>query len=116
MTTPAPPYESAITAEEYRTLVDCKYRGNITGWALVDEHSGIRGWHQQIPGNPTWSDRHSAMRGLIPDSSRQPKNQRTDKGNAQAKNAAVTISIIKRKAFLLPNWRAVGRPSRAPIR
>jgi len=71
MTTPAPPYESAITAEEYRTLVDCKYRGNITGWALVDEHSGIRGWHQQIPGNPTWSDRHSAMRGFIPDSIRR---------------------------------------------
>jgi len=71
MTTPAPPYESAITAEEYRTLVDCKYRGNITGWALVDEHSGIRGWHQQIPGDPTWSDRHSAMRGFIPDSSRR---------------------------------------------
>jgi len=71
MTTPAPPYESAITAEEYRTLVDCKYRGNITGWALVDEHSGIRGWHQQIPGNPTWSDRHSAMRGFIRDSGRR---------------------------------------------
>ena len=71
MTTPAPPYESAITAEKYRTLVDCKYRGNITGWALVDEHGGIRGWHQQIPSDPTWSDRHSAMRGLIPDSSRR---------------------------------------------
>jgi hypothetical protein len=71
MTTPAPPYESAVTAEEYRTLVNCKYRGNITGWALVDEHGGIRGWPQQIPGDPTWSDRHSAMRGLISDSSRR---------------------------------------------
>ena len=70
MTTRASQYESAITAEEYRDLVDCKYRGNITGWALVDEHGGVRGWHQQIPGDPTWSDRHSAMRGFIPDSSR----------------------------------------------
>jgi hypothetical protein len=26
----ASPYESAITAEEYRALADCKYRGNIT--------------------------------------------------------------------------------------
>ena len=44
---------------------------NITGWALVDEHGGVRGWHQQIPGDPTWSDRHSAMRGFIPDSGRR---------------------------------------------
>jgi len=71
MTAPASPYESAITAEEYRDLVDRRYRGNITGWALVEEHGGVRGWHQQIPGDPTWSDRHSAMRGFIPDSSRR---------------------------------------------
>jgi hypothetical protein len=72
MTTHASQYESAITAEEYRTPVDCKYRGNITsGSALVDEHGGVRGWHQQIPGDPTWSDRHSAMRGFIPDSRRR---------------------------------------------
>src|SRR6478672_7993371 len=67
MTTPAPPYESAITAEEYRALVDCKYRGDITGWALVDEHGDVRGCHPQIPGDPTWRDRHRAMRGFIPD-------------------------------------------------
>ena len=64
MTTRASQYESAITAEEYRALVDCKYRANVTGWALVDEHGGVRGWHQQIPGDPRWSDRHSAMRGF----------------------------------------------------
>lgn len=71
MTTRASQHESVITTEEYRALIDCKYRGNITGWALVDEHGGVRGWHQQIPGDRTWSDRHSAMRGFIPDSGRR---------------------------------------------
>ena len=69
MTTRASQYESAITAEEYRALVDCNV--NITGWAHVDEHGGVRGWHPQIPGDPTGSDRHSTLRGFIPDSGRR---------------------------------------------
>jgi hypothetical protein len=71
MTTRGSQCESAVTAEEYKALVDCKYRGDCTGWALVDEHGDVRGWHQQIPGDATWSDRHGAMRGFIPDHRRR---------------------------------------------
>ncbi|MNF92409.1 hypothetical protein D3C84_750530 [compost metagenome] len=44
----------------------------------------------------------------MPDSRRQPKNQLTDNGNAQAKNARVTASIIRRRAVLLEVRRASG--------
>ncbi|MNG04747.1 hypothetical protein D3C84_879020 [compost metagenome] len=43
-----------------------------------------------------------------PDSKRQPKNQLTDNGKPQAKNARVTASIIRRRAVFFEVRRASG--------
>jgi len=61
---------SAVTAEEYQTLVGCKYRGTA-GWALIDDHGGVRAWHAVVTGDPRWSDRHQAMIAFIPDGKRR---------------------------------------------
>jgi hypothetical protein len=51
-----------------------------------------------------------------PDTKRQPKNQLTDSGNAQAAKASVANTIIVRSAFRWFRWRPSGRPTMAPAR
>lgn len=59
-----------LTAEQYRTLIDCKYRAD-QGWALLDDTATVRGWHPYVPGDPHWAHRHDAWRGFLPDSKRR---------------------------------------------
>ena len=52
----------------------------------------------------------------IPDAKRQTKNQPNESGNAQAKNAALTTTIIPRSVGAAPTRAAMGRASKAPPR
>src|SRR5260370_28413978 len=52
----------------------------------------------------------------MPDTKRQRKNQQKESGKAQAKNAALTTTIIPRSVGAAPACAAIGRASKAPPR
>lgn len=52
----------------------------------------------------------------MPESRRQKKNQLTDSGQAQPRNAKLTMTIMTRSTVALDHLTAIGRPIKAPIR
>jgi hypothetical protein len=56
-----------LTADEYKSLIDCKYQTNRTGWALTDNNGTVKAWHWLIPGDPKWGTSDGAWRAFIPD-------------------------------------------------
>jgi hypothetical protein len=63
-------FTAPLTINEYRILVDAKYRqgaDHIKGWALRDKYGRIHGWHPYESGSPTWAHSDDAFRTFIPD-------------------------------------------------
>lgn len=68
--------DTPLTVDDYRKLIDAKYTPTTTGWALIDNHGTIRGWHQKLPGDPHWDNAEHALHAFIPDSRRRAWAQR----------------------------------------
>lgn len=69
-------FTSPLNAEEYRTLVDVKYRSGadaIKGWALRDLDGRTLGWHPHQSGSQHWAHREDALRAFVPDSRERRK-------------------------------------------
>jgi hypothetical protein len=69
-------FTQPLSAEEYRYLVDVKYRTDaheLQGWALHDDADRTRGWHPHEPGSFVWADADAAMRAFIPDTKKRRK-------------------------------------------
>ena len=58
-------FTAPLTAEEYRILLDIKYRPGaqtVQGWALRDQYGYPRGWHPQEAGSLCWAHSDDASR------------------------------------------------------
>jgi len=67
-------FTAPLTLEEYRVLVDVKYRpdaATAAGWALADKDGRIHGWHPRQPGSPHWARHDDAFRAFVPDRKRR---------------------------------------------
>lgn len=69
-------YRPQITVQEYRYLVECKYQRTIKGWALVDHHNTVQGWHAAVPGDSQWATAESALKAFVPDTRARQWRQR----------------------------------------
>lgn len=60
-------YRPHITVDHYRELVEAKYQRTVKGWALIDPHGAVQGWHQVVPGDNQWASAESALQSFMPD-------------------------------------------------
>ena len=70
-------FTAPLTNEEYRILIDVKYRAGaetLRGWALRDQHGGTIGWHPYEAGSQFWARGNDAFRAFVPDT-KQRRNR-----------------------------------------
>lgn len=67
-------FTTPLTTEEYRILVDVKYRPGaqaIQGWALRDQYGYPRGWHPHEAGSQRWAHEDDAFRAFVSDTAQR---------------------------------------------
>jgi hypothetical protein len=69
-------FTAPLTVDEYRALVDVKYRPGvetIPGWALHDRYGCTRGWHPAERGSRHWARSDDAFKAFVADTKERRK-------------------------------------------